>query len=244
MSIPVQKIPGIHRPMIHKSGKEKDIRIVQCFEIDFSMDIDEATGAATFLPYISLYDRIDLDDPKSACGYKDVFAVIEDYHRAGTFRNGTSKVPESPRNPDQPRMTALSLNGADKQCTVIKIHDRLNCTFDTRFWPFTAAEPDDLCAVYSDASLIYLDNGRFAVLPDRPNAPSLPPALPATKWAYFFFDAEAAKTLRTASGTSDGAGNYVFALNFHVELIDARTKTRIAITIDPDVGHPGGKGGG
>lgn len=223
--------PGELQAMTHKSGKLPDR--IQFFEIDYAINEIGTNGQRALLPYISFYESLKLGDGNS---YKNIYEAIADYFEAGTFKHGSTFCPVAPRAPTQPPMTSLSLSNDYLGCIVLKLHDKLNINYDGGFAPFSVVGPTALDTIFSDATLVLDKGGKVAFYPPLSGGTVAAP-LPPTHWGFFIFDG-------TEARKASPGGEYVLGFNMHVELVDPNTGGIIGLTIDPDVGHPGGKGGG
>jgi hypothetical protein len=203
-----------------KSGKQ--VAFAQFFELDIDHG-NFSSGSKMIFPYLSKYDNVKLNG--------DFDQIIEKFIKKGGFDN-PKPVPRNPGNGTR-KIGNLSICNELTEIgyIIIKLSDSLNWRFSTVFQPFTAHEDlnSRVSDIFSDATLVSYDGNAVTFIP--PGPPVKEP-YPASKWAFFLFDGTAAKA------------DYAHHFNIHVELLDPAGGPAIGITIDPDVGHPGGGGTG
>ena len=211
-----------HFPMLDKYGNP--VKLMHVFEISFRSRTAAATENTTFLmPYYSRYMKLDCEN-----GINDL--IGHDVFKTGKFPAGSETVPRDPGTPVKKR-SILGIHNKKQVCyIVIKLDDALNCRFSTSFSPFTVGE--DVAAlgigdVFFESRLLNHNVQAPVEIPDEGERPV--GTYGKTKWAYFVFD-----------GTAVNETQYAYRFNINVELFDDHTGDVMPITIDPDVGHPGG----
>lgn len=190
----------------------------------FRLGFDQKLGGKLFLkPKVNGYARVDVNG--------DFPAIIGDYVL------GKKKIPgnykEEP-TPSKKGRTHLSLH-ADSACyVVIELDDSIAWTYPESSTPFSTIAIDGTDLIFSEPTLCW-KNGAGGVSTEtitslgagKPNA--------KTNWAYFVFDYGSIPQLER--------NDFFVGFNIHVALYpDDAGSPPIPITIDPDVGHPGGQG--
>lgn len=188
------------------------------------LGIDQQDNGKLFLkPAVKGYVRENING--------DFPAVIAQYVLGEKAIPGGYK--EEP-TPNDIGRTHMSLH-ADGGCyVVIELDEQIAWTFSDCSTPFSTTFFPDGRNPFSEPTLCWVDQaGGFSkaeVLPLRAESINA-----KTRWAYFVFDRGA---------VSEAAGDKFYrGFNIHVALYpDDAGSPPILITIDPDVGHPGGQG--
>ncbi|MBD3761613.1 hypothetical protein O4H52_12475 [Sphingomonadaceae bacterium G21617-S1] len=149
---------------------------------------------------------------------------------------GAEKIPNRPENstPAAKGRTNLSLH-ADSACyVVIELDDGIDWAFSEYSTPFSTTDFDGHDKIFSEPTLCWPD-GADGVSRETITSVRAGDLRPRTNWAYFVFDHEML--------SAEEQNEFFRGFNIHVGLYpEAGSSRPILITIDPDVGHPGGQG--
>lgn len=189
----------------------------------FRIAIDYKNSGKLFLkPMVKGHDTKDLNG--------DFSTVL------AAYVNGKEKIPDRTENstPTAKGRTHLSLHANSTCYVVVQLDDGIDWAFSEYSTPFSTTDFSDHDKIFSEPTLCWGD-GAGGVSTETIRSVRAGDLKPRANWAYFVFDHDSIDEAERA--------DFFRGFNIHVGLYpEAGSSRPILITIDPDVGHPGGQG--